>query len=102
MTIGILKEGKGENRVALLPEHVSSLTKKEFKVLVEKGAGLASFAIDDAYAENGAEIKDRAAVLKEADLLFGIQSPSEKLEKEKVFIGILGPLSDKAPVEKLA
>ena len=102
MTIGILKEGPGENRVALLPEHVPSLIQKEFKVLVEKGAGLASYAIDDAYAEQGAEIKDRAAVLKESDLLFGIQSPPEKLEKEKVFVGILGPLSDKAPVEKMA
>jgi alanine dehydrogenase len=49
MTIGILKEGAGENRVAFLPEHLASLTKKEFKVLVEKDAGMASFAPDGDY-----------------------------------------------------
>ena len=36
MTIGVLKEGDSENRVVLLPEHVASLVKKEFQVLVEK------------------------------------------------------------------
>jgi len=28
MTIGVLREGEGENRVVLLPEHVVSLAKK--------------------------------------------------------------------------
>lgn len=60
MTIGVLKEGGNENRVALLPEHVASLVKKEFSVQVEKGAGLAAFATDENYVEAGAKISSRA------------------------------------------
>ncbi len=60
MTIGVLKEGDGENRVVLLPEHVASLVKKEFSVQVEKGAGLSAFASDESYTEAGATIRSRA------------------------------------------
>jgi len=102
MTIGILKEGGAENRVVLLPEHIPFFSKKDIKVLVEKGAGEASFFADTAYGEAGAELADRSEVLKQADLVLGINAPAEKLEKGKVLIGILSPLGDKAPVEKLA
>jgi NAD(P) transhydrogenase subunit alpha len=102
MTIGVLKEGDAENRVALLPEHVADLTKKEFKVLVEKGAGTGSFTGDSAYTAAGAEISTRADVLKDADLIFCIHPPKDKISKDRILIGILGPLTDKGPVEKLA
>jgi NAD(P) transhydrogenase subunit alpha len=65
MTIGVLKEGNGENRVVLLPEHVANLVKKEFTLLVEKGAAaLAAHANDASYQESGAAIKSRTEVLK--------------------------------------
>ncbi len=102
MTIGVLKEGGEEKRVVLLPEHISFFSKKNIKVLVEKGAGEASFSGDNIYVEGGAELADRSVVLKQADLILGINAPAETLEKGKVFIGILSPLGDKAPVEKLA
>lgn len=102
MTIGVLREHEGEHRVALLPEHVASLVKKDHRILVEKNAGASAHALDADYAEAGAEVQDRGGVLKGADLILAIQAPSEKLEKDKVLIGILGPLNDKAPVEKLA
>lgn len=103
MTIGILKEGDGENRVVLLPEHISWYTKKNIKVVVEKGAGEAAFAPDSDYGEAGADLADRAAVLKQADLLLTIHPPKdEKIGKGKALIGILAPLADKTPVEKLA
>lgn len=101
MTIGVLKEGDGENRVVLLPEHVAKLVKKEFTVQVEKEAGLAAFASDLSYKEAGATIKGRAEILKESDILFSIHAPAESLSKGKILISILGPLSNKASVDKL-
>lgn len=102
MTIGVLKEGDNENRVALLPEHVASLVKMEFSVKVEKGAGLTAFASDDQYTEAGATISDRNKILKDADMIFSIHAPAESIPKGKILISILGPLSNKALVEKLA
>jgi NAD(P) transhydrogenase subunit alpha len=102
MTIGVLKEGDGENRVVLLPEHVASLVKKEFSVQVEKGAGLSAFASDESYTEAGATIRSRADLLKDADMLFSIHPLVESLPKGKILISILGPLSNKPLVDKLA
>jgi len=102
MTIGVLKEGDNENRVVLLPEHVASLMKKDFQVQVEKGAGLSAFASDEQYAEAGATIRSRAEILKDADMLFSIHPPAETIKKGKILISILGPLSNKPLVEKLA
>ena len=39
MTIGLLKEPAGEQRVALLPESVKTLIDSKVTVLVEKDAG---------------------------------------------------------------
>jgi len=102
MTIGVLKEGDNENRVVLLPEHVSTLVKKKFSVQVEKGAGLTAFASDESYTEAGASIRSRADLLKDTDMLFSIHPPAETIQKGKILISILGPLSNKPLVEKLA
>ena len=102
MTIGVLKEGDNENRVVLLPEHVANLVKKEFQVQVEKGAGLSAFASDESYTEAGATLKSRAEILKGADMIFSINPPAESIPKGKILISILGPLSNKAVVERLA
>ena len=102
MTIGVLKEGDNENRVVLLPEHVSTLVKKKFSIQVEKGAGLAAFASDESYTGAGATIRSRTEILKDADMLFCIHPPVEAIQKGKILISILGPLSNKAVVEKLA
>ena len=102
MTIGVLKEGDNENRVVLLPEHVANLVKKEFQVQVEKGAGLSAFASDESYTEAGATLKSRTEILKGADMIFSINPPAESIPKGKILISILGPLSNKAVVERLA
>ena len=101
MTIGVLKEGGSENRVVLLPEHVAILVKKNFTVKVEKGAGEKAFAPDANYAEAGAGIVSRTEILKEADMLFSINAPSEALPKGKILVSILSPLSNKQAVDKL-
>ncbi len=53
MTIGILKEPNGENRVSLLPEQAESLIKKQVNILVETGAGSNAFANDEVYTKKG-------------------------------------------------
>ncbi len=101
MTIGVLKEGDGENRVVLLPEHVAKLVKMEFSVQVEKEAGMNAFVSDNAYTEAGASILSRAEILKDADILFSINAPTESIPKGKTLISILGPLNNKQVVDKL-
>jgi len=102
MTVGVLKEGDGENRVVLLPEHVTSLVKKSISVMVEKDAGRSSFASDKEYTEAGATMGSRAEILKKSDVIFSIQAPVEKIPEGKVLIAILSPLVNKSVVEELA
>jgi NAD(P) transhydrogenase subunit alpha len=102
MIIGVLKEGKGENRVVLLPEHVASLAKKSIEVWVEKDAGKASYASDEEYKSAGALLKSRADVLKGSDILFSINAPDGTIPKGKVLVSILSPLVNDAVVKKLA
>ncbi|TDO05150.1 Re/Si-specific NAD(P)(+) transhydrogenase subunit alpha [Sunxiuqinia elliptica] len=96
MRIGLLKEGDSENRVAFLPEVVSSLTKRKVSVLVETGAGESALASDAAYKEAGASIAQRSEVIKQADFLIGIQAPDEELvasfSQDKIWLSQYNPL----------
>lgn len=76
MTIGILKEITGENRVALLPESVETLVKMNVSMLVESGAGEGAFATDKEYENVGAQIASKAAVIAGSDLIIKIQPPT--------------------------
>ena len=48
----------GENRVALIPASIASLTKAGLEVMVESGAGAGCFIDDKAYEEAGARLDD--------------------------------------------
>jgi len=74
MLVAIPKEiFAGENRVAIIPATIESLTKAGLEVVVEKGAGGGSFIDDAAYEKAGAKIqKDPEALFKEADILLKI------------------------------
>lgn len=104
MLIGLLKEGDSENRVALLPEIVSSLTKRKVEVLVETGAGESALATDAAYKDAGATIAPRDEVLKKADFLIGIHPPDdqlvEALSKDKIWLSQYNPLWNTDLVKK--
>ena len=63
MTIGILKESSGDNRVSLLPEQVITLIGRNVDVWVEKGAGGQAFASDAAYESTGSKLAERSDVL---------------------------------------
>ncbi len=77
MLIGVPKEIlPGENRVALIPSFISTLTQAGQEVMVESGAGAGCFYADKAYEEAGASIAPNAeALYSSADIVFKIRPP---------------------------
>lgn len=75
MNLGILKE-QHDQRVALVPSVAEKVSQLGFKILLEKGAGEASGFPDEAYLSS-ATVHNRAAVLKESDVVLGVFPPSE-------------------------
>ncbi len=106
MTIGILKETAGENRVAMLPESVATLVKMNVSMLVEAGAGLTAFASDKEYEDAGAGIVNKAAVIAGADLLIKIQPPTADeialMKDGQVIMAVLNPYFNTDLVKQLA
>ncbi|WP_296704930.1 Re/Si-specific NAD(P)(+) transhydrogenase subunit alpha [Algoriphagus sp.] len=79
MKIGVLKETKDhEKRVALSPEVIKLLIKKEFEVAVESGAGEGSNFSDEEYKVAGASIIAKTQVF-DSDILLKVNifSPEE-------------------------
>jgi NAD(P) transhydrogenase subunit alpha len=106
MTLGILKETDGEQRVAVTPDSVAALTKLGIQsVLVEKGAGANAFFADSSYEAVGAKIADRDAVLAQANILVKIHpmgaDAQGKLKAGQIVIGQLNPLAQKELVSGL-
>jgi NAD(P) transhydrogenase subunit alpha len=106
MIIGLLKEPEFENRVAMLPESVSTLVKMNVTMLVEKGAGERAFASDEDYQQVGATVDSKANVIKNADLVLKINPPtkeeSELLKEGQIFTAVLNPYFNKEIVKDLA
>ncbi|MHB1922004.1 MAG: Re/Si-specific NAD(P)(+) transhydrogenase subunit alpha [Chitinophagaceae bacterium] len=96
MIIGVLKESSGENRISLLPETVKQLMEFHSEVWVEKNAGKASYATDDAYLQAGAKIKEASEILTQAEILLKIQMPAkteiEMIPQGRILIGFYQPL----------
>jgi NAD(P) transhydrogenase subunit alpha len=103
MTIGVLREGGKENRVALLPEHIPSLVAKNVSVLIESDAGTSSCASNVEYVDAGAAIQTREFILENADVVLKINPPGEdEIPAGKILVAILSPLTNTAVVKKLA
>jgi NAD(P) transhydrogenase subunit alpha len=78
--IAVLKErADGETRVAATPETVKKFIGLGNEVAVEQGAGASAAFTDEAYREAGAEIGDAASVVKDADIVLGVQAPDVDL-----------------------
>ncbi len=76
MKIAVLKEqADGERRVAATPETVKKFIALGATLAVEAGAGETASIADAAYADAGATVADRAAVLASADIVLGVQGP---------------------------
>ncbi len=96
MTIGILKEPSEESRVAFLPEAVKTLKSWNLTIYIEPNAGSRAFAPDEQYQEAGAALQSREQILKEADLICGIQPLSKEeidlMKPDAVLMGQLNAL----------
>ena len=80
MRIAALKErAAGETRVALTPETAKKFAALGATVAVESGAGEHASITDAAYAEAGAEVGSADAVVKDADIVLGVQAPDVAL-----------------------
>lgn len=76
MKIAVLKEHvDGERRVAATPETAKKFIALGATVAVETGAGAAARYADQAYADVGASVADRASTLAGADIILGVQGP---------------------------
>jgi NAD(P) transhydrogenase subunit alpha len=96
MTIGILKEPAGENRVSLLPEQALVLLKKNVQVLVEESAGVNAFADDAMFTSTGAKVVTRNEVLQKSEVILSIQLLTAQdvkvLKSGAVLLGVYQPL----------
>ncbi|MBA3374472.1 MAG: Re/Si-specific NAD(P)(+) transhydrogenase subunit alpha [Actinobacteria bacterium] len=106
MRVAVPREtAPGERRVALVPETVSKLREVGFEIRVERGAGVAAGFLDESYAEAGAELVDRGALLEGAEGVVRVAKPSpeesEALASGIVLIGFLQPLTDAEGVSRL-
>jgi NAD(P) transhydrogenase subunit alpha len=100
MKIAVPREtAEGETRVALTPQTAQALIGDGVEVIVERGAGEASFISDESFAEAGATIvPDVGALYSQADVIVRVGRPSHEeigmLHAGTVLIGTLGTLAN--------
>ncbi len=108
MKIAVPRESaEGETRVALTPQTAGQLVGDGVEILVQAGAGEASFFSDEQYAEAGVTVvPDAASLYGQADLILRVGRPTDQeigmLKPGQVLIGTLGTLSNPKLAEKLA
>jgi len=106
MKIGIPKERRaGETRVAATPETVKKLKALGLEVVVEAGAGGASYFADQDYAHAGAAIVSHSEALG-ADVVLKVMRPTDDelvaMKRGAMLAAILAPYADKGSVAKYA
>src|SRR6184192_2300992 len=114
MIVGVPRESfPGERRVALVPAVVPNLTKAEFEVLVEAGAGAGAGYPDAEYLAKGAKIgASRAEVFRTADIVvqvlcYGSNDKTGKADVPlyrvgQVLIGFLRPFGSIETIQEIA
>lgn len=114
MIVGVPKElYPGERRVAMIPDHMPSLTKKGFEIIVQADAGYDAGFTDDSYVAKGAKIvATRDDVFKQADIVVQVRAygaeekkSAEDLERMRagqVIIGTTDPLGSADAAKDLA
>ncbi len=107
MKIAVLREGAiGETRVAATPETAKKFIALGATVAVESGAGAGASIDDAAYADAGATVAARADVLRDADILLGVQGPDPKSIKGAKagawLAAALNPFGERARVDAYA
>ncbi|MDV3244366.1 MAG: Re/Si-specific NAD(P)(+) transhydrogenase subunit alpha [Nitrososphaerales archaeon] len=106
MIAGVPKEvGKGERRVALVPESIARL--KGLGIVIERGAGEGAGFPDSGYVESGASTaSDAKALYQQAEIILKVQPPTEGevglFREGSTIISFLYPLSNIPAVKALA
>ncbi len=106
MKVGIPKERRaGETRVAATPASVKKLKALGLDVVVEAGAGGASYFADQDYVALGATVGSAADAFG-ADLVFKVTRPADdelaQMKRGTILVAMLAPYADKATVAKYA
>ena len=114
MKIGVVKETyPNEQRVALVPAVLPSLTKGGMEVVIESMAGVSSGYPDSAYVEKGGTIAEsRSQVFETCDFILQVRllgaNPTEgqtdlsKFRKGQILVGMAEALSNPQSVQELA
>ncbi|HET6380706.1 MAG TPA: Re/Si-specific NAD(P)(+) transhydrogenase subunit alpha [candidate division Zixibacteria bacterium] len=108
MKIAVPRESApGETRVALTPQAAGQLIGDGVEVIVQAGAGEASYISDQEYADAGATIvPDAAGLYGQADMVVRVGRPTDEelrmLKPGAVLIGTLGVLANPKYAEALA
>lgn len=108
MKIAVPREtAPGETRVALSPPAVAALVADGVEVVVQSGAGDASFISDEAFRDAGATIvPDAAAVYGDADVVVRVGRPTDEetgmMRSGAILIGTLGTLANPELARRLA
>ncbi len=90
----------GETRVAATPDTVKKFISLGCSVAVECGAGTPSGYLDEAYAEQGADLIERGdtSAWSQADVLLCVHSPSAatlaRLRQGALVVGLLSPYAN--------
>jgi NAD(P) transhydrogenase subunit alpha len=107
MHIAVPKETHpGENRVALIPEHVTRLVEMGVQITVETGIGNKLNFSDEDYRKAGASLDaDRSNLLQTADMVLRILKPEmeeiDLLREESIYVSLLDPFNEQALVEAM-
>ena len=108
MTVVVPKEiHAGEQRAALVPEHVSKLAALGAKIEVEAGLGAACGHSDADYTSAGASVRtDRTAMIQSADIIVQVRKPAladvELMREGAIFVALLDPFQSPEPIQVLA
>jgi NAD(P) transhydrogenase subunit alpha len=107
MKIVALKEVyPGENRIALIPEHITRLVKKGAQVSVETGIGQTIDIADDDYAKAGASLEtNRLNLIQTADMVLRIRRPTLEeigsLQANCIYVSLLDPFNERKLIEAM-
>ncbi len=107
MRIGVPREtAAGERRVALVPSAVARLGKLGLELLVEEGAGTAAHVADAEYSAAGARLVPAGRAAAEADVLLGVQAPSDAqvgaMREGAALVALLQPAGASALLDRLS
>jgi len=105
--IAVVKESAaGEKRVSATPETVRKFAGLGAEIAVESGAGSSASISDADYEAAGARVGPRAATLKDADIILGVQGPDPDslngAKKGAWIVAGMNPFGERARVDAYA